>query len=92
LENDVIGELNTIRDNTIGVKLSESNRNIINNNNFINNDDQAVFNNAFFTTWKRNYWDDRLFFLPKIIRGSFGERSFPWINFDWHPIRKPITV
>jgi parallel beta-helix repeat protein len=89
---NVIGELNTIRDNTIGVKLSESNRNIINNNNFINNDDQAVFNNAFFTTWKRNYWDDRLFFLPKIIRGSFGERSFPWINFDWHPIRKPITV
>jgi parallel beta-helix repeat protein len=87
---NVIGEMNMIRNNAIGIKLSESNRNLISHNNFINNDEQAVFYNAFFNTWKRNYWDDRLFFFPKIIHGSIGERSIPWVNFDWFPIRKPV--
>jgi len=86
---NVISGMNIIRNNSIGLKLSESNRNVISHNNFINNSKHADFYNAFFTTWKRNYWDDLLVFLPKIIRGSLGERSIPWINFDWHPIRKP---
>jgi parallel beta-helix repeat protein len=81
---------NTIENNMIGLKITESNRNVIRDNNFIGNTKQAFFSNAFFTTWKKNYWDDWPFFRPRIIRGTFGERQLPWINVDWHPMRKPF--
>jgi parallel beta-helix repeat protein len=87
---NVIHGKNTIRNNTIGVRLSESNRNVVRDNNFINNAEQATFFNAFFTTWKRNYWDDRLFVFPEIIRGSITQQHLPWVNADWHPMRKPL--
>jgi len=89
-QNMIYGK-NTIRNNTIGVRLSESNRNVIRNNNFINNAEQATFFNAFLTTWKRNYWDDRLFLFPEIIRGSITQQHLPWVNADWHPVRKPYS-
>jgi parallel beta-helix repeat protein len=89
---NVINGKNTIRNNSIGLKLSESNKNVISKNNFIDNTKQASFYNAFLTTWKRNYWDDRLFFLPEIIRGSLGQRQFPWVNFDRRPAQKPYSV
>jgi len=88
-QNTITG-MNTIQDNAIGVKITESNRNVISKNNFIGNLQHAYFYNAFFTTWKRNYWDDRVLFLPEVIQGSFGTREFSWVNVDWHPMRKPL--
>jgi parallel beta-helix repeat protein len=89
-QNTITG-MNTIQDNAIGVKITESNRNVISKNNFIGNLQHAYFYNAFLTTWKRNYWDDRLLFLPEVIQGSFGKREFSWVNVDWHPMRKPLS-
>lgn len=90
-ENRINGK-NTIRNNTIGLKLTESNKNVISSNNFINNSIQAFFFNAFFTKWKSNYWDDWLHFRPRMVRGSIGIRELPWVNFDRHPIRKPYNI
>lgn len=89
-QNTITG-VNTIQDNAIGVKISESNKNVISKNNFIGNLQNAFFSNAFFTTWKRNYWNDRVMFLPEVIQGSVGKREFSWINVDWHPMKKPLS-
>ena len=81
---------NTIHDNAVGVKISESNRNIISKNNFVGNLQHAYFSQSFFTTWRRNYWDDRVLLFPEVIFGSFGKREFPWMNIDWFPMRRPL--
>jgi len=81
---------NVIRQNAIGVQINESKRNLISKNNFIANIDHASFYNAFLTTWRRNYWDDRMVFLPEVIRGTIGKRQFPWVNFDWFTMRRPF--
>jgi parallel beta-helix repeat protein len=87
-----INAKNTIQNNTIGLKLTESNKNVISNNNFINNSKQAFFSNALFTKWKNNYWNDWPHFRPRMVRGSIGLSDLPWVNFDWHPIRKPYNI
>lgn len=89
-QNTITG-MNTIQDNAVGVKISESNRNVISKNNFIGNLQHATFYNSFLTTWKRNYWDDRVLFFPEIIHGSVGKREFSWMNVDWLPMRKPLN-
>jgi parallel beta-helix repeat protein len=89
-QNTITG-MNTIQDNAVGVKISESNRNIISKNNFIRNLQQAYFYNSFLTTWKRNYWDDRMMFLPEVIQGSVGTKEFSWMNVDWHPMWKQFS-
>jgi parallel beta-helix repeat protein len=81
---------NSIENNTIGLKIAESYRTVVRKNNFIGNAQQAFFSRALFTVWERNYWDDRVLFFPKIIRGSLGQAQIPWLNIDWHPMRKPI--
>ncbi|MBN2599579.1 MAG: right-handed parallel beta-helix repeat-containing protein [Candidatus Thermoplasmatota archaeon] len=82
---------NRIQDNAIGVKISESHGNIISKNNFIGNLQHAYFYQSFFTTWRRNYWDDQVLLFPEVIHGSFGKREFPWMNFDWFPMRRPLS-
>lgn len=89
---NIINGKNTIRNNTVGLKLSESNNNIITKNNFINNLEQASFYNAFSTTWKRNYWDDWRFFRARPIQGFLGQRQIPWLNFDRHPAHRPYIL
>ena len=89
-DHNTITGRNVIRHNAIGIGISESKRNVISKNNFIGNIDHASFYNAFLTTWRRNYWDDNMLFLPKIIWGSIGKRQFPWMNFDWLAMRKPF--
>jgi parallel beta-helix repeat protein len=86
---NVIGEMNTIKNNIIGLKLYESKRNKICQNNFVNNTQQAVFYSAPLTKWNNNYWDDWMHFRPRIIHGFIGLRQLPWIYFDWHPAHKP---
>ena len=88
-DENTINGINIIRNNTVGVKLKESNKNIITGNNFVNNTYQAYFNNAYFTKWRRNFWDDWPRLLPKIIRGHIGKRGIPWLNIDWLPKRNP---
>jgi parallel beta-helix repeat protein len=88
-QNEVSGG-NIIQNNGIGLKITESNRNVIHRNSFIGNAQQAVFSDAFFTSWNRNYWDDRMLFFPKIIRGALVQNRFPWINVDWYPLRNPL--
>ena len=88
---NIINGKNTIRNNSIGIKIAESNKNQINNNNFINNSKQAYIYNAFLTKWKNNYWDNWPRTLPKIIKGHIGHRKIPYINFDWRPKRNPYN-
>jgi len=88
-DNNIINNKNIIKNNSIGIKIKESNKNSISGNNFVNNDQQAYFNQAHFTTWKRNYWDDWPHVLPKIIRGHIGQKGIIWINLDWLPKRDP---
>jgi parallel beta-helix repeat protein len=88
---NTISGINTIQGNVVGVKISESNRNIISKNNFIGNLRHAFFYNSFLTIWRRNYWDDRVLFFPEIIRGSIGKREFSWANIDRHPMLRPLN-
>jgi len=81
---------NMIQDNLVGVMISESNQNEVSKNNFIGNQQHAYFSNSLLTTWRRNYWDDRVLFLPEVIDGSIGKQEFSWMNVDWHPLRKPL--
>lgn len=80
---------NTIQNNAIGLRLSESIGNVISKNNFISNSVQAFFYSALLTTWKNNYWDDWMHVRPRIIPGSLGQREIPWVNIDWLPKRTP---
>ncbi len=88
-DGNVINGKNTIRNNSIGIKIAESNKNRIASNNFINNTQQAYIYNAFSNKWKGNYWNDWLRFLPKIIKGNIGHRMIPYLNFDWRSKRNP---
>ena len=81
---------NTIQNNALGLMISESHKNLITKNNFIGNIEHATFYHSFSTTWRRNYWDDRLLFFPEVIRGSVGKRERSWVNVDWFPMRKPF--
>lgn len=86
-----ITAMNVIQDNALGVKISESNRNRISKNDFIGNLQHAYFYNSFLTTWRRNYWDDRVLFFPEVISGSIGKKEFSWVNVDWFPVRRPLS-
>jgi len=88
-DGNVINGKNTIGNNSIGIKIAESNKNRIASNNFINNTHQAYIYNAFSNKWKSNYWNDWPRFLPKTIRGHIGHRMIPYVNFDWRPKRNP---
>jgi parallel beta-helix repeat protein len=90
-DRNTITGINVIQDNAVGVKISESNRNVISKNNFIGNLQHACFYNSFFTIWTKNYWDDRVLFFPEVIHGCVGKREFSWVNFDWHPMRRPLS-
>ena len=87
---NIINGKNTIRNHSIGIKVSESNKNQINNNNFVNNSVQAYVYNAFLTRWKNNYWDNWPRILPKTIKGHIGHKKIPYVNFDWFPKRNPL--
>ncbi|EMR74059.1 parallel beta-helix repeat (two copies) [Thermoplasmatales archaeon SCGC AB-539-N05] len=86
---NTIKDNNTFKENNIGLKLDNSNKNIIKGNNFINNTEQTTFNNSFLNRWNRNYWDDWQKIIPRIIKGKIGHKNIPWINFDWFPSKKP---
>jgi parallel beta-helix repeat protein len=86
-EKNIINGKNTIRNNSIGLIIEESNQNQISNNNFINNSQQAYIYNSFLTRWKNNFWDNWQKVLPKIIRGHIGHKMMPYFNVDWFPKR-----
>jgi parallel beta-helix repeat protein len=90
-DRNTVSGANTIQGNVVGVKISESNRNRITKNNFIDNLQHAFFSNSFLTVWRRNYWDDRVLFFPKVIMGSIGKREFSWVNMDRYPLLRPLN-
>ena len=88
---------NTISNNTLGLRINRGAFNIITHNNFINNNHSAIFENSTLNRWIRNYWDDRIIFLPKIIHGTAlnlwdTTKSYPWINIDFFPTKKPFQL
>ncbi len=100
---------NSIENNDYGIYLSTASLNIIKKNNFIENDCHATFTHMFLrpiNRWSKNYWDNHLSFLPKVIKGK--STAFTWlflllivwiIIFDYEPYYKtqpyigiPITT
>lgn len=84
---------NTIDGNLVGLNLSFSRWNKIENNKFIDNQKHAQFfqggfgANGFpgFNQWDNNYWGQPRI-LPYLIHG-FIFKSVHWFNIDWHPAR-----
>lgn len=87
---NIIKENNTFQENKIGIKLDNSNNNVITGNNFIDNSQQAYFVNSYFNKWNRNYWSDWSKITPKIIFGNIGYKKITWINLDWFPLINPV--
>jgi parallel beta-helix repeat protein len=106
--NDCTISKNNFSYNNVGVYLSYSTRNNFIENNFIQNERDVSFiinyleihNNR----WERNYFNKKISFLPKIIRGTvetrykfhFGGQESPiyriGFNFDWHPAQEPYDI
>lgn len=85
---------NTISDNDEGIVIANSDNNLVLENNFIKNRRNARLLYATENKWRNNYWD-RPRFLPKPIFGigvAFDFTSFPWVNFDWNPAKKPYNI
>ena len=83
---------NTLKNNKRGIYFDNSFENTILKNNFKKNKQHAFFIDSK-NLWKENYWN-RLRFLPKIIFGKINrwDISFPWINIDWRPAKKPYDI
>lgn len=88
--------LNTITENSVGIRVEYSPNTLVSKNNFIKNKGleayfigYTFFNNNY--SFKNNYWN-RPRILPKIIPGVLGEPTpfIPWIIIDWRPARKLI--
>jgi nitrous oxidase accessory protein len=90
---------NTIRNNTVfdndnGIYFKDSAENIISNNNLRND----KFNADFVThtllhsrnIWRSNYWErPRIGPYPIFGTVKINNTPYPWINFDWTPLRQP---
>lgn len=95
--NNVFKE-NNILYNNVGMFLGTGG-NTIENNTFLGNKCHATFafdDPPYKNQWRNNYWN-RPRLLPKPIRGSIlpsypGQMGYPWLDFDWHPARKPYDV
>ncbi len=98
---------NNISENIEGIVLLEGGLTLITMNNICNNSNAASFKECGTTKWKENYWGEALF-KPKRIDGTikifiggdwYGRwlwepryLEFPWIQFDWHPAKKPYDI
>jgi nitrous oxidase accessory protein NosD len=84
---------NTIQNCQLGIEVFHAFFPNISYNNFMNNKLDALFEISFLIRWYGNYWEKPLF-RPKIIVGLFwfGYIEWPWINFDFHPARKPYDI
>jgi len=87
---NIINGGNIIKNNSIGIKLTNCYINVISGNNFIDNDIQAYFEYSFLNRWNRNYWDDWQRLIPKIIKGKLHTTNITWINIDFLPSRTMI--
>lgn len=88
-DNNLISN-NKLTNNNCGVYLSGSAKNNVTYNNFRKNKLNAFFINCNQTLWDSNYWS-RPRLLPKPIFGlkKLNQRLWiPFINFDFHPVKK----
>jgi parallel beta-helix repeat protein len=90
---------NTIQNNTLfnndnGIYFKDSSHNLITHNNLRN----VKFNADFVTysllrshnNWRSNYWErPRLGPYPIFGTLKINNTPYPWINFDWIPLRQP---
>jgi parallel beta-helix repeat protein len=97
-DNNEIYKNNIKNTEGISVCLDYTTENRIYSNNFINNQKDARFTyspgvlfNA--NKWKQNYWNKQRLH-PKCIFGRMKilTITFPWIDFDWHPVEKPYDI
>jgi nitrous oxidase accessory protein NosD len=65
------------------------NQNQIHFNNFLNNEKDAFFFTSVLNSWLFNYWD-RPRILPKPLVGLVF--FFPFLNFDWRPLIRPVEI
>lgn len=85
---------NTFTNNVYSIRLYSSSLIEISYNNFKSYKLHAFFVGTSIAhcknSWSRNYWD-KTKLLPQPIFGKImlKNMSFPWVNFDWHPLLKP---
>ena len=90
LHNTISG--NIFQNNNIGVLLSKAMHNKIYCNNFLDNKRDANYIRfSIQNEWDGNYWG-RARLFPKPIIGAIGTYIPSWINFDWHPAKKPYDI
>jgi len=93
---DNLIEYNSIYGSSQGLAISFSFFNIIKFNDFFNNTQNAYINNSFYNRWYRNFWDDHLKLIPKIIPAEIylpldSIIYFHWFNIDFFPAINPNT-
>jgi nitrous oxidase accessory protein len=77
------------KENFISARITH---NTISSNNFIGNKITVIFKYASFLDrnhWESNYWGKPRN-LPYPIFGLIF--FFPWVNFDWHPVKEPYDI
>lgn len=86
-KNNIIS-VNNISNSMAGLYLENSLKNKIKQNNFKNNwFSHATFQNSFWNSWSRNYWDDWKVPVPRPVWGFLFSKpiSIPCLNVDWSP-------
>jgi parallel beta-helix repeat protein len=92
--NDNMIRNNTLFDNDNGIYFKDSSGNIVSRNTLRNDKFNADFvTHTLFHSrniWRSNYWE-RPRVLPYPIPGTLkiNNNSYPWVNFDWTPLRQP---
>ncbi len=109
--NNCLISKNNIINNNIGIYLYFSSENKFYKNNFINNGKNVNFELDYSylhtNSWVRNYFDNKLPFVPKVLVGRVRSRfKFPPVipggsaidlyrpgfNFDWCPALRPYDI
>jgi parallel beta-helix repeat protein len=90
-------EYNYIFGSYQGISISFSFFNNITFNDFINNAKNAYINNSFKNKWYRNFWDDHIKLLPKIIPSDIyinlkSTICFRWFDVDFFPSVNQNTI
>lgn len=96
-ENNIV-TMNTIIENSVGIRVEFSPNTLVIKNNFIKNKglEALFYGDIFFKnnyTFTNNFWN-RPQILPKVIPGLLGKPTpfIPWIIIDLHPSRQMIEI
>ena len=95
--NENVIEYNYIFGSNLGITISYSFFNKIEFNDFFNNTQNTYINSSFKNSWHRNFWDDHINFLPKIIPSYIyihlkKDIIIKWFDVDFSPSIYPNTI